>query len=46
LIKKNRLVQLIADINGMLTDAGCIRKKCTLIPINPGNENQNSAGNP
>jgi hypothetical protein len=38
--------QLIADINGMLKDAGCIRKKCTLIPINPRNENHNSAGNP
>jgi hypothetical protein len=44
--QKNCCDQLIADINGMLKGAGCIRKKCTLIPINPRNESQNSAGIP
>jgi hypothetical protein len=38
--------QSIADINGMLKDAGRSRKKCTPIRIKPGNENKNSAGNP
>jgi len=38
--------QLIADINGMLKDAVCIRKKCTRIPINPRNESHVSAGIP
>jgi hypothetical protein len=46
LIKKPWGDQLIADINGMLKNAGLSRKKCTPIPINPGSESENCTGNP